>query len=104
VGPAVSSPGDVAALLAWRRAAREGGGESPPWTLCASGGGRLLLLYDTHAAPADVIDGFAVAWLAAAASAPSLRGGREAPNAAQSAGLGWCGTSDSHGHAAGCLE
>jgi len=77
VGPAVSSPGDVAALLAWRRAAREGGGESPPWTLCASGGGRLLLLYDTHAAPADVIDGFAVAWLAAAASAPSLRGGRE---------------------------
>ncbi|EOD36829.1 hypothetical protein EMIHUDRAFT_462361 [Emiliania huxleyi CCMP1516] len=53
--------------------AREGGGESPPWTLCASGGGRLLLLYDTHAAPADVIDGFAEAMRGlAAASAASL--------------------------------
>jgi hypothetical protein len=56
-----------------------------PRTLGAGGGGRLMLLYSTAATPDDVIEGFAVAWLAAEHSASALAGEREAAEAGLSA-------------------
>ena len=73
VAPALSSPADVAALAAWRGALLSAGEEPPAaWSLGAGGEGRLLLLYARDASPADLIEGFAVAWLAARDAAGAL--------------------------------
>ena len=60
-------------------------GAGPPsaWTLGAGGDGKLLLVYATDATPADVIEGVAIAWLAAHAAAPALGGGRLAAGGAR---------------------
>ena len=74
VAPALTAS-DVAALAGWREALRDADVEVPSaYSLGAGGDGRLLLLYSTTASAADVIEGFAVAWLAARASATALNG------------------------------
>ena len=83
VGPELASAADVSALAAWRAAMRAADADPPAaWTLGAGGDGKLLLVYEKVATPADVIEGFAVAWLAAHAAAPALGGGRLAAEAA----------------------
>ena len=79
IAPVLSSPVDVAALAEWRDALYAAQ-TSPPstWTLGAPGEGRLLLLYGADARPEDLIEGFAVAWLAALEAAEALCEGREA--------------------------
>ena len=79
VGPALSCAQDVSALAHWRAAMDATGAPPPPaWTLGAGGQGRLLLLYGANATPAEVIEGFAVAWFAADAVATDLGGARAA--------------------------
>ena len=84
VGPALASADDVAAVAGWRDGVRAAGvGVPDAWTLGAAGDGRLLLLYSKSATSADVIEGFAVAWLATRELEAELCGER----AAASAGL-----------------
>ena len=76
--PALQSAADVAAIAEWREDLCAAGVDVPSgWTLGAGGDGRLLLLYSTSAEPADVIEGFAVAWLVAHRAAAALGGGRD---------------------------
>ena len=83
VAPVLDSAADVAAVAGWRDDLRAAGVEVPSgWTLGAGGDGRLILLYSTSATSADVIEGFAVAWLAACRAAVPLSGGRDAAAAA----------------------
>ena len=82
VGPSLSSAADVASLAQWRATLREEGMRPPSaWTLGAGGQGRLMLLFGVSATAADVVEGFAVAWLVAHLEAATLRGGREAASA-----------------------
>ena len=79
IAPVLSSPDDVAAFVGWRDQLRRAGANVPDaWTLGAGGEGRLLLLYTADATPADVIEGFIVAWLAAQEAAAPLANRREA--------------------------
>ena len=73
VAPALSSPDDVAALVDWRTKLSAAGIAVPTaWALGATGKGQLMLLYSQEATNKDVIEGFAVAWLAANAAADQL--------------------------------
>ena len=73
VAPSLSAAADVRSLGSWRDAVRAAGAEPPAaWTLGAGGDGRLLLLYSTTASSADLVEGFACAWLAARGAAAAL--------------------------------
>ena len=85
IGPDLTAP-DVTALAEWREALCEAGMVVPTaYTLGAGGNGRLMLLYSSTATAAEVIEGFAVAWLAARASAAALNEGRTGATAALAA-------------------
>ena len=89
VGPALRAAVDVAAVARWSDDLRTAGVDLPSgWALGAGGDGRLLLLYSTTATAHDVVEGFAVAWLAA--KQVPLGGRREEAVASLgAASLGW---------------